>query len=96
VILTLKIGDVYRYKPTGTVGKVMDIREREGAVWALLDYTNLYYDVRNLEPAPESEYRSVSYKETEKDQSIVLQSVEQLQKVVEEVNIDSYTPSGGG
>ncbi len=74
----------------------MDIREREGAVWALLDYTNLYYDVRNLEPAPESEYRSVSYKETEKDQSIVLQSVEQLQKVVEEVNIDSYTPSGGG
>ncbi len=74
----------------------MDVRERHGAVWALLDYTNLYYDIRNLEPAPESEYRSVSYKETEKDQSLAFKSVEQLQKVVEEVNIDSYTPSGGG
>lgn len=74
----------------------MDIRERDGEVWALLDLTNLYYDVRFLEPAPESEYRPVSYKETEKDQADMLKSIEDLQKVIEEVNIDTYTPSGGG
>lgn len=96
MILTLKNGDVYRYKPTGTVGKIMDIRERNGAVWALLDYSNLYYDVQNLETAPESEYRSVSYKERERDQSGALRSAEKLQQAIEEVNIDSYTPSGGG
>ncbi len=93
---TLKNGDIYRYRPTGTVGKVTDVRERDGAVWAQLDYTGLYYDVSTLEPALESEYRPVSYKEKEMDRDIALQSIEQLQKVVEEVNIEDFTPSGGG
>lgn len=74
----------------------MDIRERNGMIWALLDYSNLYYDVQNLETAPESEYRALSYKEREMDQSNALRSVEKLQQSIEEVNIDSYTPSGGG
>lgn len=74
----------------------MDIRERDGKVWALLDYSNLYYDVQNLETAPESEYRALSYKEREKDQDEALRFMEMLQKTKEEVNIDEYTPSGGG
>jgi hypothetical protein len=48
-------GDVLKYMPTSTVGKVTEIRERSGKVWVKLDFTNLYYDASYLVPADISE-----------------------------------------
>ena len=79
---------------TSTVGKVKDIRERDGKVWALLDFTNLYYDSSYLVPADVSEYKEIHYKEREKKSD--LKTVEIIAREAEEVNIDTYTPSGGG
>jgi len=79
---------------TSTVGKVTDIRERDGKVWVMLDFTNLYYDSRYLVPADASEYKEIRYKEREKEADLKI--VEQIAKIAEEVKIDTFTPSGGG
>ena len=92
----MKVGDICKYMPTSTVDKVTDVRVREGKEWALLDFSNLYYDVSFLSPADASEYKAVSYKEREKDRDQKLMSVEEFAKTVEEVNIDQFMPSGGG
>lgn len=95
-MIFVKTGDICKYLPTSTVGKVTDIREKDGKVWALLDFTNLYYDVSFLTAADASEYKQVSYKERERDRDLKLRSSEQFAKTAEEVNIDSFMPSGGG
>ena len=90
----MELGEIYKYMATSTVGKVMDIRERDGKVWALLDFTGLYYDVSLLEPADVSEYKEIRYKEREKDYD--LETVEAAARAAKEVNIEMFTPSGGG
>jgi hypothetical protein len=79
---------------TSTVGKVTDVRERDGKVWALLDFTNLYYDSEHLVPADPSEYKEIRFKERERKAD--LKTVEGIAKLAEEVNIETFTPSGGG
>ena len=82
--------------PTSTVGKVTDVKEKDGKVWALLDFTNLYYDIAFLTPADASEYKEVSYKERERDREQKLRAIKQFEETAEEVNIDMFMPSGGG
>ena len=59
----LQVGDLLKYIPTSTVGKVTDVKEKDGKVWVRLDFTDLYYDAVNLIPADPSEYIPVSFKE---------------------------------
>ena len=91
----MKVGDLLKYTPTSTVGKVTDVRERDGKTWARLDFTDLYYDVSLLIPADPSEYIEVSYKErefTEKSKDAIIDEMRRN----EEVDISEFMPSGGG
>ncbi len=94
------VGDILKYIPTSTVGKVTDVRERDGKVWVKLDFTNLYYDFEYLKTADPSEYKAVSYKEREKNTAEgregAEKALEELRKTEEEVDIRDFTPSGGG
>ena len=93
------VGDILKYIPTSTVGKVMDIREKDGIVWVKLDFTNLYYDVSYLKEADPSEYIEVSFKEREKNvtgREGAEATIEKLRQDEEEVDIKNFMPSGGG
>ncbi len=92
----LKVGEIFKYIPTSTVGKVLDIREKDGKVWAQLDFTGLYYDVSFLTQADASEYKEVSFKEREHSQTDGLKAVFDSKAEAEEVDISEFTPSGGG
>jgi len=95
----MMVGDILKYTPTSTVGKVTDIRERDGVVWAKLDFTNLYYDSIYLKETDPSEYKAVSFKEREKTvtgREGTEAALEKLRKEEEEVDIRYFTPSGGG
>ncbi len=94
-MIDLKVGDFQKYVPTATVGKVTDIRERDGRVWVRLDFTDLYYDSSCLVPADPSEYIEVSFKERSSYEG-GMKSVEDIRKETEEVDITEFTPSGGG
>ena len=92
----VKVGDIAKYVPTSTVGKVTEVREREGKTWIRLDYTGLYYDLDHLEPTDESEYTPVAYKEREKRFEGRMQSVKDVEDTAREVDISEFMPSGGG
>lgn len=88
-------GDIVKYTPTSTVGKVVSIKTMDGKVWVKLDKTNLYYVADQLVPADASEYKIVSYKEKESKFKGTA-SVEDLNKIEKEVDISEMMPSGGG
>ncbi|MFA6709763.1 MAG: DUF2098 domain-containing protein [Candidatus Methanomethylophilaceae archaeon] len=89
-------GEIYKYLPTSTVGKVQDVREVDGKVWALLDFTGLWYDASALSPADASEYKETSFKYRESSLKTELQSVEDLINQNKEVNIDDFNLGGAG
>jgi len=91
----LKVGDLLKYIPTATVGKVTDIRERDGKTWARLDFTDLYYEVSLLIPADPSEYVAVSFKER-RSYDGGREALEDLKKELSEVDTSEMMPSGGG
>jgi hypothetical protein len=96
----MMVGDILKYIPTSTVGKVADVKEsRDGIVWIKLDVTGLYYDSAYLKTADPSEYIQISFKEREKSVSGhdgAEAALEKIRKDEEEVDIKFFTPSGGG
>ncbi|MCL1810735.1 MAG: DUF2098 domain-containing protein [Methanomassiliicoccaceae archaeon] len=95
----MNAGDILKYTPTSTVGKVTDVRERDGSVWIKLDVTGLYYDAQFLKAADPSEYKEVSFKERERStagRDGAEAALEELRKTEDEVDIRRFTASGGG
>jgi len=92
----MKLGEIYKYLPTSTVGKVTEMRTVDGKEWALLDFTGLWYDASTLTKADASEYKEFSYKYKERTFKVDSRTIEDLSKEAEEVDISEFTPSGGG
>ena len=90
-------GDFAKYRNTGTIGKVLDVKEDNGATWILLDTTDLYYDMSTIEPATEKEY-SEATNMREKTVDDQIQEVERLRDSIKEVEetVRRITPSGAG
>ncbi len=88
----LEVGDYTKYRNTGTVGKIMEVKDEADLSWVLLDVYDLYYDSRCLEPSSEDQYSKVTYKE--KDLEGRLDDIRQLEAMLDEVNIEDITPSG--
>lgn len=66
----LREGASVIYKRTGTTGRVVELKEMEGKVWAKLDSTGLFYNEDFLETVEESvveEPRQEMRKEVEKE-----------------------------
>lgn len=92
----MKEGDVYKYIPTSTVGKVTGVRERDGRVWACLDRTGLWYDASVLTVADPSEYKEVTFKYRDKTTDSAMKSLERLQTEAQEIDISELAATGGG
>ena len=92
----MQLGEIYKYLPTSTVGKVLDMRDSDGKSWALLDFTGLWYDTGMLVPADASEYKEVKFKYRKTDFQTGMKSIEDIIREKEEVDISDFTPSGGG
>lgn len=48
-MIEIKEGLMVIYKRTGTIGKIVELRNVDGKTWARLDTTDLLYDVEFLE-----------------------------------------------
>lgn len=92
----MKLGEICKYLPTSTVGKVLEVKTVDGKEWALLDFTGLWYNVDTLTKADKSEYKPVSFKNKERTFKVDQKSIEELTREAEEVDISEFTPSGGG
>ena len=91
----MNVGDYARYKNTGTVGKVLEIKQEAGVEWILLDTFNLYYDSTTLEPGLEVEYKTSSVKE--RTTGLTVEDIEAMKEEIAKVErYGSITASGGG
>ncbi|MEM0217761.1 MAG: DUF2098 domain-containing protein [Candidatus Nezhaarchaeales archaeon] len=87
----IAIGSLVRYIGTGTIGVVKAINLSDERYWALLDSTNLYYDIDYLEPlSEESEKKRVSLEAKVEE----MDSAKKEDKVIERAT--EVTPSGAG
>lgn len=75
----IEVGNYARYVNTGTVGKVMEISEFDGRKFALLDGTDLYYDIDYLEKAERPAERKDIKMDLETQRRIQDQMVDALQ-----------------
>jgi len=91
----LNVGDYARYKNTGTVGKVLEVKQEAGVEWILLDTYNLYYDATTLEPGSVLEYKTFSVKE--RIGGLTVEDIEAMKEEIAKVErYGSITASGGG
>ena len=91
----MNVGDYARYKNTGTVGKVLEIKQEAGVEWILLDTFNLYYDSTTLEPGSAQEYKVFSVKE--RTSGLTVEDIEAMKEEIAKVErYGSITASGGG
>jgi len=88
--LKIAIGSPVRYIGTGTVGTVKAIDLANGKYWALLDTTNLYYDIDYLEPIEKIEKKSKSSKIKVKIEETLKEEAKIAERATE------VTPSGAG
>ncbi|WP_457615062.1 DUF2098 domain-containing protein [Methanopyrus sp.] len=86
----LKVGDYARYVRTGTVGKVVDIKEREDGRWIQLDSTGLYYHENYVEKVEKKE--SKGRKETDIEE--VIERIKELEEAFK--HVDERVCEGGG
>jgi len=89
----MEVGDYAKYRVTGTVGKILEVQERDGVEWALLDTYELWYVSSLMDPAQASEYKRTSYKE--RTHTVTLGELQGLDEEIE-ADISSMTPSGAG
>lgn len=90
-------GDIVKYMPTNTVGKIVDVKEADGRAWFKLDRTGLFYVADTLSPADASEYKTVSFKDKESKKTFKgASTLEDLHEMERDVDISDMTPSGGG
>lgn len=91
----MNVGDYARYKNTGTVGKVLEVKQEAGAEWILLDTFSLYYDSTTLEPATAQECKTFSVKE--RTTGLTVEDIEAMKEEIAKVErYGSITASGGG
>ena len=91
----MNVGDYARYKNTGTVGKVLEVKQEAGVEWILLDTFNLYYDATTLEPGSAVEYKTFSVKE--RTTGLTVEDIEAMKEEISKVErYGSITASGGG
>ena len=89
-------GDVVKYSPTSTVGKIVDIKEEDGKTWIKLDTSGLYYVASTSQPADPAEYKTTSFKERKAKEYGNKKNIDDLEKMEREVDISEMMPSGGG
>ncbi|WP_456481659.1 DUF2098 domain-containing protein [Methanopyrus sp.] len=86
----LRVGDYARYVRTGTVGKVVDVKEREDGRWIQLDSTGLYYHEDYVERVEKRESRE----EKEADVEEIVERIKELKEAFK--HVDERVCEGGG
>jgi len=89
----MQVGEYAKYKVTGTVGKVLEVQERDGVEWAMLDTYELWYVTSLLDTASADEYKQTSFKE--RTRTVSMEDIKSLTEKVE-VDISNITPGGAG
>lgn len=88
----INLGSFTRYSGTGTIGKVIDLKEDDGQNWAKLEDSNLWYDTDSLEVVDEKDLININ-KSNDKD---TIDKIKDLKEDLSDISMDSNACEGGG
>ncbi|MBE6509565.1 MAG: DUF2098 domain-containing protein [Methanobrevibacter sp.] len=85
-----------RYVDTGTIGKVIDMKTKDGVEWVLLDKTNMWYRSKLVELLEEKDIKKSTYYDKESDGEIDIEEMKEKARALEDLELDSKVAEGGG
>ena len=85
-----------RYVETGTIGKVIDVRTKDGVEWVMLDKTNLWYRSKLVELLDEKDIKKSNYYDKESDGEVDIEAMKEKAQALEDLELDSKVAEGGG
>lgn len=83
-----------RYVDTGTIGKVLDIKTKDGVDWVKVDKSGLWYRSNLLELLDEKDLKKRS--SDDGDEDIDIEALKEKASRLENMQMDSSVAEGGG
>ncbi len=88
-------GSYILYAKTGTIGKVIDIKNENNETWAKIDSTDLWYNSQFIQAIDKSEEEKIKSKLRKKEDAA--EKVRKMKKgSLEDVDMSSELCDGGG
>lgn len=89
----IHVDDYVRYVDTGTIGKVLDIKNEDDIDWVLIDKTDLWYKTSLVEILDE---KDIKVKFTPSGRDVDIDELKEKAANLENMQMDSNVAEGGG
>ncbi|WP_407391877.1 DUF2098 domain-containing protein [Methanobrevibacter sp.] len=94
--IEIPIDSYVRYVDTGTIGKVVDVRTKDGKDWVKVKKTNMWYRADLVELLDEKDIKKSTYYDKENDGEIDVEAMKEKVSKYEDMEMDSSVAEGGG
>ena len=94
--LEIALDSHVRYVNTGTMGKVLDMKTRDGMDWVKLDKTELWYRSNLVELLDEKDIKKSSFYDDRGDEELDVEAMKEKATALEDMQMDSSVAEGGG
>lgn len=92
---SIEKGSYVVYNGTGTIGKVIDVKSEDNALWVKVDSTELWYNSKYIQAIDKIEEKSLEDQKRLKED--IKERVKKRQKLVgEDVDMSTELCDGGG
>ena len=94
--IEIPLGSYVRYVDTGTIGKVVDEKTKEGIDWVKIDKTNMWYRAKLVELLDEKDIKKSAYYDREDDNEVDVDELKEKAMNFEDMELSSHVAEGGG
>ena len=94
--IEIPLGSHVRYVDTGTIGKVVDEKTKDGIDWVKIDKTNMWYRAKLVELLDEKDIKKSAYYDREDDNEVDVDELKEKAMNFEDMELSSHVAEGGG
>ena len=94
--IEIPLGSYVRYVDTGTIGKVVDEKTKDGIDWVKIDKTNMWYRAKLVELLDEKDIKKSVYYDREDDNEVDVDELKEKAMNFEDMELSSHVAEGGG
>ena len=94
--IEIPLDSYVRYVDTGTIGKVVDEKTKDGIDWVKIDKTNMWYRAKLVELLDEKDIKKSAYYDREDDNEVDVDELKEKAMNFEDMELSSHVAEGGG
>ena len=94
--IEITLDSYVRYVNTGTIGKVVDDKTKDGIDWVKIDKTNMWYRAKLVELLDEKDIKKSAYYDREDDNEVDVDELKEKAMNFEDMELSSHVAEGGG